>query len=161
MHGALTVGMVENWHFHLLVSYFITENMGLMEFIWDDPTHAVQDAGQYAYTKRMYAFANYSKFVRPGYRRIDIGATAAGVLASAYRYAATGAVSIVAINTNASAAALPIFFTRNAPLSLTPWVTSAAYNLEAQAPVTITGNGVFNVTLPATSVTTLVGIEGQ
>ena len=108
-------------------------------------------------TKRLYVMGNYSKFVRPGYYRIGTSASpVAGVSVSAYKDPSTGKFAIVAINQNASAVTLDFAlngFTANA---VAPWVTSASLNLAEQASIKV-GGSAFVATLPAASVTTLVG----
>ena len=108
-------------------------------------------------TKRLYVMGNYSKFVRPGYYRIGTSASpVAGVSVSAYKDPSTGKFAIVAINQNASAVTLDFAlngFTANA---VAPWVTSASLNLAEQASIKV-GGSAFAATLPAASVTTLVG----
>jgi glucuronoarabinoxylan endo-1,4-beta-xylanase len=108
-------------------------------------------------TKRHYTLGNYSKFVRPGYTRVDVtGTVPAGVLLSAYK-GSDGTVVIVAINKNASAVNVPISISGGtAPASLTPNVTSSSDNLAAKATVAVSG-GSFTAALAATTVTTFVG----
>src|SRR5262249_50756737 len=108
-------------------------------------------------TKRRYTLGNFSKFVRPGYVRVDVtGAVPAGVLLSAHK-GTDGTVAIVAINKTASAVGVPITIAGGtAPASLTPNVTSMTDTLAAKAAVTVTG-GTFTAALAATTVTTFVG----
>jgi glucuronoarabinoxylan endo-1,4-beta-xylanase len=111
-------------------------------------------------SKRLYMMGNYSKFVRPGWHRIDatINPTA-GIYLSAYKDSTNSNFAIVVINTNASGT--PITLNLNsfpAVSSVTPWVTSANLNLSAQTSLSVSGNS-FTPTLAAQSVTTFVGIE--
>ena len=100
---------------------------------------------------------NYSRFVRPGYKRVDTSGTApSGVLISAYVDTTNNSLSIVAINTNASSSTASFFVSANAPCSLTPYETSATNSLGALAPITVSNSRV-TVTLSAQSVTTFVG----
>jgi len=109
-------------------------------------------------TKRHWTLGNYSKFVRPGYTRVDVTGAPSGVLLSAYK-GSDGTVVIVAINKNASAVNVPITIAGGtAPAMMTPNVTSSAStdNLAAKTAVAVSG-GSFTAALLATSVTTFVG----
>jgi glucuronoarabinoxylan endo-1,4-beta-xylanase len=108
-------------------------------------------------TKRLYVMGNYSKFVRPGYYRIGTSASpVSGVSVSAYKDPNTGKFAIVAINQNASAVTLDFALSGFTANTLVPWVTSASLNLVQQPSITV-GGSAFVATLPAASVTTLVG----
>ena len=107
-------------------------------------------------TKRHYTIGNYSKFVRPGYTRVEVtGNSNANLLLSAYK-GTDGTVVVVAINNGTSSVTVPISISGGtAPASCTPNVTSASANLTAGSPVTVTG-GSFTATLAATTVTSFV-----
>ena len=107
-------------------------------------------------TKRRWTLGNYSKFVRPGYVRVDITGAPSGVLASAYK-GSDGTVVVVAINKNTSAVSLPITIAGGtAPAMMTPWVTSSTDNLISKTAVAVSG-GSFTAALAANTVTTFVG----
>jgi O-glycosyl hydrolase len=95
--------------------------------------------------------------VRPDYVRVDItGDVPDGVLLSAYT-GSDGTVVVVAINNGTASVDLPITIAGGtAPAEMTPWVTSAADNLAAKDPITVTG-GIFMASLEGPSVTTFVG----
>jgi glucuronoarabinoxylan endo-1,4-beta-xylanase len=108
-------------------------------------------------TKRLYVMGNFSKFVRPGYYRIGTSASpVSGVSVSAYKDPGTGKFAIVALNHNGSPVTLDFQLNGFVANTITPWVTSASFNLAQQPSITVGGSS-FAVTLPATSVTTLVG----
>jgi len=144
IHSALTVGEASAW---LYWWYDASgDNEGLMI------------KGQAALTKRAYTLGNYSKFVRPGYTRVDItGAVPANVLLSAYKDT-DGTVVVVAINKGATAATVPITIAggTTVPTTMTPYVTSETDSLTAKTAVAVTG-GAFSAKLDGTSVTTFVG----
>jgi glucuronoarabinoxylan endo-1,4-beta-xylanase len=144
IHSALVDGEVSAWLWWWYQAYNTDDNEGLL-------TKSGAD------TKRHYTLGNYSKFVRPGYVRVDVtGAVPAGVLLSAYK-GTDGTVVVVAINKNASPVNVPIAIAGGtAPASLTPNVTSATDNLAAKTAVTVSG-GSFTAMLAATTVTTFVG----
>ena len=144
IHDALVNGQVSAWLWWWYQANNTDDNEGLILKSGTD-------------TKRHYVLGNYSKFVRPGYTRVDIGgAVPAGVLLSAYK-GTDGTVAVVAINRGTSSVSMPISISGGtAPASLTPWVTSATDNLASKAAVTVSG-GSFTATLAATTVTTFVG----
>ena len=106
-------------------------------------------------TKRHYTFGNFTKFVRPGYVRVDVtGGVPTDVLLSAYT--GTDGTVIVAINKGSATATVPITISGGtAPASCTPNVTSSTDNLKAGTAVSVTGC-TFTAALAATTVTTFV-----
>jgi len=105
-------------------------------------------------TKRGHVMAQFSRFVRPGFVRIDATASpAANIYVSAYK---GSKLVIVAINRGTAAAAQAISVQGTTVTSVTPWVTSATLDQAAQPALAVTG-GAFTATLPAESVTTFVG----
>jgi glucuronoarabinoxylan endo-1,4-beta-xylanase len=108
--------------------------------------------------KRAYMLGQYSKFVRPGYYRIDAThLPQSGVSVSAYQNTGTNTLVIIATNYTGSDVSQTFNLT-NAPTfsTLTPTTTSASLSLAAQSNVTVSGNS-FTYTLPADSITTFVG----
>jgi glucuronoarabinoxylan endo-1,4-beta-xylanase len=112
-------------------------------------------------SQRLYVMGNYSKFVRPGWVRMDAThIPVSGVTVSAYKDPVGGNFAVVATNHNGSNVNLTLSLSGFAATSVTPSVTSASLDL-AQQP-NITGEGsAFSVTLSASSVTTFVGSAGQ
>jgi O-glycosyl hydrolase len=106
-------------------------------------------------TKRHYTLGNYSKFIRPGYMRVNVsGSPPANVLLSAY--SGSNTVVVVAINSGTSTASVPISFTgKTAPTSCTPWLTSSTANLVSQTAVAVT-SGAFTASLAGQTVTSFV-----
>ena len=144
-------------------SYLTTANASAYEW-WQlaynplDGNHGLTDQF-YNTTKRFYATGNWSKFVRPGWVRIDTnGNPAYGVLVTAFKNPSTGNFAIVAINTNGSASSMNFPMNGFTANTVTPWITSASYNLVPQSSITA-GNS-FSYNLPAQSVTTFVGTNG-
>ncbi len=105
-------------------------------------------------TKRGWVMAQFSKFIRPGYVRVDAtGSPAAGVFVSAYK---RDRLVIVAINQNAAPVTQVFSLTNATVKAMSPWTTSSTANLEAQAAIAV-GSGTFTAMLPAQSITTFVG----
>ncbi|HEY5958054.1 MAG TPA: glycoside hydrolase, partial [Polyangiaceae bacterium] len=104
--------------------------------------------------KRGWAFGHWSKFVRPGFKRI--GATdqaKPGVLIEAYRDD-NSHIALTAINTNAEKVTQKFFVKGGSFGKLTPWVTSPDEDLVAKD-VKDSGDN-FSYDLPAQSVVTFV-----
>jgi glucuronoarabinoxylan endo-1,4-beta-xylanase len=101
---------------------------------------------------RAYMLGNYSKYVRPGWVRIDAThAPQSGVTVTAYKSGSSFA--IVATNQNTSAVGQSFTFNGVSPSSATPTITSATQMLQSLTPVSISG-GSFSYSLPAQSVIT-------
>ncbi|HKI68773.1 MAG TPA: hypothetical protein VKA67_04235, partial [Verrucomicrobiae bacterium] len=113
--------------------------------------------------KRLFAFGQYSRFVRPDFYRIDATSSQPSTLISAYRATNSTAFAIVVVNTNAATNVIQTFDLANfTAASVTPWITSATLSLAPQTPVNVT-NASFTYTVPAMSVVTFVGqgVVGQ
>ena len=106
--------------------------------------------------KRGFAFSNFSKFVRPGYKRIDATESPkTGLYVSAYT--GNDQTVIVAINTTGSDINQQFSITGTLATSVTPYVSSLTKNLEKQSLVDILSEiDAFNFLLPAKSITTFV-----
>lgn len=144
IHDALTIANMNAWHYWWV--YPSTDDNGAL---WDKGTGKP--------SKRLWVMGNYSRFVRPGYKRISTsGRVPSGVLLTAFRNPTDGTVAIVAANKNTSSTSLSVFISGDAPCSFTPYVTSSSENLAAKSAVSVSG-GRFTATLAAQSVTTFVG----
>src|SRR5208283_1884455 len=105
---------------------------------------------------RLWTMGNWSKFVRPGWVRIDTGSgnPQSGVYVTAFNNGTTQ-FAIVAVNNNSSTTS-QTFNLANFPVGMNvviPYVTSASGGLAVQSGVAITG-GSFTYALPASSVVT-------
>jgi len=143
MHNDLTKANLNAWHYWWL---YCSNNSGCL-----------YDTGTKVWAKRLWAMGNFSRFVRPGWKRVATSGTApSGVLVSAYINPANNALSIVAINSNTSSKDVSFYVSGAAPCSLTPYETSASKNLGQGTAVTVSQSRV-TVTLSSQSVTTFVG----
>ncbi len=107
--------------------------------------------------KRLFAFGQYSRFVRPNFYRIDATSSQSSALISAYKDSASTAFAIVVVNTNAATDVIQTFnLTNFTAASVTPWITSATLSLAPQTSVNVT-NSSFTCDVPAMSVVTFVG----
>ncbi|HLK89720.1 MAG TPA: glycoside hydrolase family 30 beta sandwich domain-containing protein [Polyangia bacterium] len=156
IHSALTVGQASAWLWWWYQAGNTDDNEGLLLASGSKASTAGCPGG--TDTKRHYVLGNYSKFIRPGYTRVDIGGTVpSGVQLSAYK-GSDGTVVVVAINSSTSTVNLPIAISggTSTPASMTPWVTDASNNLASKTAVTVSG-GSFTASIGGPSVTTFVG----
>lgn len=147
IHDAIVNGPASAWLYYNRIANFLDDNEGL---ILKDGTVA----------KRFYTVGNFSRFVRPGYVRVNIfGTVPSDVLLTAYQ-GSDGALVVVAINKGSESVTVPITIAcGSAPATVTPYVTSASDNLAEKTPLPVSG-GSFMASLPASSVTTFVGPPG-
>lgn len=139
IYAAFTTGGVNGWH------YWWTE--ALVPSPSSPPP-------------QVYALGNFSKYVRPGYYRVDVSnapkASGTTPLVVAFTNLADGTVSIVVVN-GGSAANVSFFVAGTAwPASVTPYVTTTSSKLAAGTPISVSGAR-FSASLAGQSVTTFVG----
>ncbi|UED88735.1 RICIN domain-containing protein [Streptomyces profundus] len=99
--------------------------------------------------------AQFARFVRPGYVRIEATANpASNLYVSAYRGGESNVV-VVAINKGTSAVNQQFSLANTSASSATYWLTDASRNVAPQGTVNVS-NGSFTAALPARSITTFV-----
>jgi O-glycosyl hydrolase len=110
-------------------------------------------------TKRGYVMAQYSKFVRPGFKRI---AASTNNLSNIYvtAYKSDTNVIVVVVNRNSSSKNIEISIPEASFPNLAKYTTSKSKNLEKEAIVPGIQN-LFSVTVDASSVTTFVGTKEE
>jgi glucuronoarabinoxylan endo-1,4-beta-xylanase len=135
--------------------------------------HAIVDGGFQAYvwwyirrfygplledgtiSKRGYMLAHYSKFVRPGFVRVEAPAESqAGVLTSAYA-GPSGELVLVVVNTGESSASLPVRVQGRRVAGIRSWLTDATRSMQQQPDAAGRG-AAFTAVLEPQSVTTFV-----
>lgn len=125
-------------------------NSGLLHLDLEDNT-------SYYLSKRLFAFGQYTKFIRPGAIRIDATAKPApGVYASAFKDPDTGEFSIVIVNENEYEKNLELELANFEADEVTPYLTDEEKNLEKSNNLKF-ANGVLKSVLPSRSIVTLVG----
>ena len=106
---------------------------------------------------RLWALANYSRFIRPGAVRIGAMSGDSNLKVSAY-INTNGTVSIAVLNTSSSSITAS-YALQNAGVAdgttVTPYLTNSSNNTAAQATTTVSG-GSFSATIPARSLVTYV-----
>ncbi|OXM86725.1 carbohydrate-binding protein [Paenibacillus rigui] len=137
MHNAMVEG-----DFQAYVWWYIRRQYGPMK---EDGT----------ISKRGYSMAHFSKFVRPGYVRVDATKNPnSNIYVSAYK--GNNKVVIVAINKDTTAASQNFVLQNGTAAQVASYVTDSSRNLAAGSSINVSG-GSFTAQLPAQSVTTFVG----
>jgi O-glycosyl hydrolase len=151
IHNALTIGEFNAYHYWWMISGSVS-NGGLV------PQGCATAA---CAPKNTFCFGNFSKFIRPGYTRIDTSLIpSSGVYVSAYKNSLNGDFAIVAINANGSNTSQRFVLTGGmATTSVTPWLTDSSNSLIQQGTAAVSG-GAFIYLLPASSVVTFFGNSG-
>jgi glucosylceramidase len=141
VHTALTTGNTNGYVYWYGASTGATR--GLIQMNGDG----------YRVSKRLWALANYSRFVRPNATRVDATGTG-GLQLSAFRNP-DGSLAVVALNTGTSAS--PVSYAlKNSGISTgtaTPYLTSNSGSTTAQSPVRVS-SGTFTATVPARALIT-------
>lgn len=106
-------------------------------------------------SKRGHMLGHFSKFVRPGYTRVEAPTQQQpGVLTSAY-VGPNGDVVIVAVNSTATDVAFPIRMEGRRVVTVQSWVTDETRSMQRQTDAAGRGTQ-FSASLPPLSVTTFV-----
>jgi O-glycosyl hydrolase len=107
---------------------------------------------------RLWAFANFSRYVRPGAIRIGATTSDSGLELTAFRNP-DGSVAIVVLNNDTTSDTVSFSLQHmglaGGPATVTPVVTDATSDAAPQAPMS-TQSGSFTATLPARSLATFV-----
>ena len=96
IHADLTVANAAAWHWWLAISPYDYKD-GL---IYIDKN---QNDGTYSESKMLWTLGNYSRFVRPGYVRMDVQTKNSPLLVSAYKSPDGNKSVVVVINTTPQA----------------------------------------------------------
>ena len=106
---------------------------------------------------RAWAMGNWSRFVRPGFVRVEVTAKPQDyVYVSAFKDPAGKRVVVVALNVLSNERSQDFTIAGGTITQLVPWMTATGKNLAAQSAVSVV-DGAFTYTLPGQSVTTFVG----
>ncbi|WP_309122516.1 glycoside hydrolase [Paenibacillus sp.] len=141
IHEDMTILSVSTWEQWLAVAKGDYRDA----LVYVDP-----ETRKFGAAKRMWSFGNYSKFIKPGYRRIEAASEADDVLVSAYASPKRDETVIVAVN--ATKRAKPIAFENLKGGKTEIYETSEKSDLALVKEV----NRLENYELPPESVTTFV-----
>jgi glucuronoarabinoxylan endo-1,4-beta-xylanase len=106
-------------------------------------------------SKRGANMAHFSRFVRPGYARVEATANPQSELYTSAYQGEGSEVVIVAVNKGSSPVSQPFTVLGSSASTAASWVTDASRNLAPQNDIAVSG-GSFTAELPAQSVTTFV-----
>jgi len=144
MYEDLVAANASAWHWWLAVSPYDYKD-GL---VYIDKS---KTGGNYYDSKMLWAVGNYSRFIRPGMKRIEIEATSKNILVSGYKDIDNGTLVLVFVNT--SSEATPIILNKENKISnkkILSYTTSETKNLEKNIA------RINNLNIPAKSVVTLI-----
>lgn len=142
VHTALTTGNVNGYVYWYGASVGATR--GLVQL----------DGDGYRVSKRLWAIAGYSRFIRPSAQRIGATTGDGNLRLSAFRNT-DGSIVVVALNTASSATAISYALPNTGITTgtATPYLTNNSNSTAAQTAVRVTG-GAFTATVPARSLVT-------
>ncbi|HEY3870453.1 MAG TPA: cellulose binding domain-containing protein, partial [Actinocrinis sp.] len=117
----------------------------------------LESDGTVSASARLWAFANYSRFIRPGAVRIAATSSNSSVDIAAFKNT-NGTIAVTALNTGSSAD--PITYSLSGTgtangATVTPYLTNASFDTAAQSATTVSG-GTFTASIPARSLVTYV-----
>ena len=148
IHYAMVEGNFQTYVFWPLRRYYALIHDGTSDNQGSTPAAAGTA------TKRGYCMAQYSKWVRPGYVRVEATKSpATNVFVSAYKNG--NDVVIVVVNKNTATKTLTLNIPGTIVTSWEQYTTSATKNIAQGS--TINSGASFQVTLDAASITTFVG----
>jgi O-glycosyl hydrolase len=138
-------------------------NLGAFLYLWGANTSTTAMTGpntglvevtgnSVAPSGRLWAFASYSRFVRPGAFRIGTRPSRAGLEVSAFRNS-DGSTAVVALNSNHSRQSATFSLRGLGGAHVTPYLTDTTHQLSAQTSITVR-NSAFTATLPPRSLVT-------
>ena len=108
-------------------------------------------------TGRLWAFANYSRYIHPGAVRIGASSSSGAVQLSAFKNP-DGSLAIVALNTGSGSDAITYSLANTGVANgatVTPYLTDNANSVAVQGTTTVAG-GAFSATVPGRSLVTYV-----
>ena len=138
-------------------------NLGAFLYLWGANTSTTTVTGPntglvdvqghtVATSGRLWAFASYSRFIRPGAVRIGATTSAAGLEVTAFRNS-DGSIAVVVLNTARSRQVATFALRGLSGAQVTPYLTDTSHQLSAQSPITVR-NSAFTATLPPRSLVT-------
>ena len=120
-------------------------------------THLDPVKKTYTYDKRLFTIGNYSRFIKPGYFRVQTNSElSTGVLVSAYKSVPDHKLVVVAINENVKPRELALKLKGTNASSAALWRTSQTEDLVNLKELRIAADSTLKATLAPGSVTTFV-----
>ncbi|HEY7090631.1 MAG TPA: glycoside hydrolase [Tepidisphaeraceae bacterium] len=155
IHADLVLSGASAWHWWLAVSN-VDYKDGLLYTNWRRPG----DEESILVSKTLWGFGNFSRFIRPGMRRVELTADGhdfKGLLGSAYIDPSSGKIVVVYVNSTSDAQRVrceikSVSGGTKVAEQFTPYVTSAPDDLAPKSAVSLSSG----VELPPRSIVTLV-----
>lgn len=152
VHDFMTITEGNAWFYWWGACFKTYNGEGLIQMDLNNKTYKV--------AKRLYTIGQYSRFIRPGWQRIDATKNpVSNVYVTAYKDPDTGKFAIVALNNGWSNQSITYTLKGFSPASVTPYTTSATQDLAKGSDITVT-NSSFSFNLAPNSITTFVGDVG-
>jgi len=107
----------------------------------------------YEVAKRLWAFANWSRYVRPGAVRVGASGGGSGVRTAAFRNE-DGTIAVIAISSNGSAASVSVKLSGSVKASAVQAFVSDNTRNCASTPATLADDGTISGSVAARSITT-------
>jgi O-glycosyl hydrolase len=138
-------------------------NLGAFLYLWGANTSTTTVTGPntglvdvqgntVATSGRLWAFASYSRFIRPGAVRIGATTSDAGLEVTAFRNS-DSSIAVVVLNTARSRQVATFSLGGLSGAQVTPYLTDTSHERSAQSPITVR-NSAFTATLPPRSLVT-------
>lgn len=154
IHKHMTISQANAWLYWWCIAKYQFE--GTLITVGASPD-APNNSKPYSVYPRLFAIGNFSRFVRPGWLRIDATPQPVpGVLVSAYKDKKTGDFAVVVINKNAAEQVLALTLEDAKTDAFTPYRTSRDEKLDRLPEIKPDADGLA-VKLAPQSVTTFVG----
>ncbi len=152
LHDHITITEVNAWLFWWLIAYKPGETL----------IHLDTSFKTFQTFKRLYTIGNYSRFVRPGYVRIDTDTNpATDVFVTAYKDNRSGKFAIVAINSGEPEQTVNFHLNEFPKFkAVIPYRTSAQENLAKLDKIPVSESS-FRAQLKARSITTFIALENE
>jgi len=136
-------------------------NLGAFLYLWGASTSGLTgpntglvevNGNTVATSGRLWAFASYSRFIRPGAVRIGTTTSATGLEVAAFRNS-NGSIAVIVLNKSHSRQVATFSLRGLGAAHVTPYLTDTSHQLSAQSAIAVTDSA-FTATLPPRSLVT-------
>lgn len=149
IHDFMTITEGNAWFYWWGACFKTYNGEGLIQMDLNNKTYKV--------AKRLYTIGQYSRFIRPGWQRIEATKNpVSNVYVTAYKDPKSGKFAIVALNNGWSSQSITYTLKGFSPTVVTAYTTSASQDLARGDDITVI-NSSFSFNLAPNSITTFVG----
>lgn len=148
IYQSLNQGGFSAWFYWWAMNY-TSDDQGLVNYSNTNWTYQIP--------KRLYTIGQFSRFMRPGSVLLT-STSSSSTLESTAAKPASGTIALVLSNTSTASISVTVTLSNlsTPPSSVTPFRTSSTENQVQLSPIPVSG-GTFTITIPASSVVTVVG----